>query len=109
MAQQLGQYGQRLAGEILVDERFLSAEGLSHAELWRFRMACVFLPSSSVKTMWRTSVIPFDDNCKPLVFSNLHEADGDPKYLSIAPTPGVDNSHFPIRIGLVDGRKGLTS
>jgi hypothetical protein len=51
MAQQLGQYGQRLAGEILVDERFLSAEGLSRAALWRFRMACVFLLSSSVKTM----------------------------------------------------------
>jgi hypothetical protein len=45
------QHGQRLVGEILVDERFLSAEGLNHAELWRFRMACVLLPSSSVKTM----------------------------------------------------------
>jgi hypothetical protein len=51
MAQQLGQHGQRLVGEILVDERFLSAEVLSRAELWRFAMAGVFLPSSSVKTM----------------------------------------------------------
>ena len=51
----------------------------------------------------------FDENCKPLVFSNLHGTPGDPQYLSIAPTPGVDSSHFPIRIGFVDGRKGLTS
>jgi len=51
----------------------------------------------------------FDENFKSLVFSNLHGTLGDPKYLSNAPTPGVDNSHFPTRIGLVDGRKGLTS
>jgi len=51
----------------------------------------------------------FDENCKRLVFSNLHGSPRGPNYLSIAPTPGVDNSRFPIRIGLVDGRKGLTS
>ena len=51
MAQQLCEHAQPLVGEILVDERFLSAEGLSCAGLWRFRMPSVFLPSSSVKTM----------------------------------------------------------
>jgi len=51
----------------------------------------------------------FDENCQPLVFSYLHETAGDPKYLAIAPTLGVDTSQFPIRIVLVDGRKGLTS
>jgi hypothetical protein len=51
MAQQLCEHAQSLVGEILVDERFLSADGLSRAELWRLRMPSVFLPSSSVKTM----------------------------------------------------------
>jgi len=51
MAQQLGQHGQSLVGKILVDEGLLSAEGLSRAELWRFPMPRVLLPSSSVKTM----------------------------------------------------------
>jgi hypothetical protein len=51
MVEQLCQHAQSLIREIVVDERFLSAEGLSRSELWRFRMACVFLPSSSVKTM----------------------------------------------------------
>jgi len=51
MAQQLCEHAQSLVGEILVDQRFLSAEGLSRAEPWRFRMPSVFMPSSSVKTM----------------------------------------------------------
>jgi hypothetical protein len=48
-----------------------------------------------------------DENCKPLAFNSLHGTSSGSKYLSIAPTSGVDNSRFPIRIGFVDGRKGL--
>jgi hypothetical protein len=31
------------------------------------------------------------------------------KYTRFAPTLGIDNPHFYIRIALVDGRKGLAS
>jgi hypothetical protein len=109
VAQQLCDHAQGLVGQILVDERVPAGLGPQPRQTVAFPDALCLSAVQFCENNVKNSRDSFDENCKPLVFSNLHGTSGGTKYLSIAPTPGVDNSHFPIRIGLVDGRKGLTS
>ena len=49
------------------------------------------------------------ENCKYLAVSSLRRTLNPFKYLWVALTSGIDESHFCNRIHFVDGRKGLTS